>query len=825
MIRRRRCQYLTLAVIVLHVIVFSLISARSREKLLPLRDLATSLSEYAAALKERRTFPFDAWTDKIFANYLNETAKDDRKARLAALATNSSALGADRMAVKVPEFFKNDSDNPILVPFEPRLTLGMILNDYNEHLIKSEQHDVDAFEYTLPVFHWSDWTDLSVLNPYFMSFGKDRETCKLFGKTPRKTKSNPNPVKKSPHWCLEDTDVAFLYHENVNLDDRKRAALKEILQSPLRTGFHVDRFGGKNPHDSRKLEAASYLNDFMDKPLSVVLLLPHPSGRSKSIKLNVNGEVGSRVRLSQSELARSVANRLDRVDLREELKRLAAKFKDDESSRYSSHLELQHEDFLETSNERLIELSKKSNVNAHERNYMESLLTTLSGVPPTKYFFEASLHKSTPNWSWSGHYDWRFYKDIINFSDLQPPSLHGLTSAWLRLVNAQKLRSWVAHGTLLSWFWNGINFPWDADVDVQMPISDLHELARQFNQSIIVDFGTDLNGEVKTGRYFLDVGTWISHREFGNGRNNIDARFIDVDTGLYIDITALAISNTVAPSIYDKNLPSSLKRKKGQSMDEHEVERNTVLQVYNCRNRHFSSLKDLSPLKLTYVEGVPAYVPSNFISILEREYEEGGLAEQKYKKYVFLPRLRIWYPFDPVSRFVIDKGKDFKPILQLGSERSKASNNIDKMAVYTMSDEDYLELMARESSLLAEYVVTRDVTLLHQKEIKQLVKGKSTESLLLDEGNLIHTITPFRRDFMKYKHVKDEFFFDLQVEKVMDEMTKFRQGISRTTKLESKTEKEEKPSEHVNISKTSGSPAVLFQPVGAAPERPRPAEE
>lgn len=59
----------------------------------------------------------------------------------------------------------------------------------------------------------------------------------------------------------------------------------------------------------------------------------------------------------------------------------------------------------------------------------------------------------------------------------------------------------------------------------------------------------------------------------------------------------------------------------------------------------------------------------------------------------------------------------------------------------------------------------------------------------------------------------------------MDEMTKFRQGISRTTKLESKTEKEEKPSEPVNISKTSGSPAVLFQPVGAAPERPRPAEE
>lgn len=821
MIRRRRCQYLALAVIALHLIVISLIGTQSPEKLLPLKNLTNTLRDYAVLLRERNSFAFDAWTDKIFSNYLEDPSTESKDIKIAALSVNGSAYGADKTAVSIPAFLKDESENPILLPFEPRFTLGMILNEYNEQLKNDVGASPATFEYTLPVFHWSDWTDLSALYPHFMSAGENRQSCKMFGKTPRKTRKNPNPQATAPNWCIDDSQIAHLYHENLVADERKQACLKEILQSPLRTGFHVDQYGGRTPHALKKVEAALYLNDFMDKPLSIVLLLPHPSGRLRSIRLNVNQEVGSRVRLLHSDLAKSVAGRADEVDIREELCRLASYYEDESSDTYHPTIELQHEDFVEDLRLRLQELLAKETLTPHERNYALSLNLSISGVEPTKYLYEAQLHRSTPNWAWGSHYDWRFYKSIINFLDLQAPALHSLTQAWLRFINAQHLQSWVAHGTLLSWYWNGINFPWDADVDVQMPITDLHVLARNFNQSIIVDFGTDINGEVKTGRYFLDIGTWISLREFGNGLNNIDGRFIDMDTGLYIDITGLSISNMVAPKEYDRKLPRGLRRtNKDRFMDDLEVARNNYLQIYNCRNRHFASLKDLSPMKLTYVEGVPAYVPNNYMVMLQREYNEGGLMEQKFKRYVYLPRLRIWHPFDKVSQFVVGKGKDFQPMLELGPDKSKALNKIDKMAVYTMSDEDYLELMVREKLLLVEYLTTREVTALHENEMKKLLKNKPTEDLLLENEKLIHQFPSFRRDYIRYARAKEDFSFDEKVVELTNEMMSFRQGLEPGMKQNTR-EMDVERSEQVNSKKDGPDPVVMFQPKGAALERPR----
>lgn len=828
MIRRRRCQYLVIAVIALQLVVISLIGTQNSDKLLPLKDLTNSLRDYAVLLQERNTFPFDAWADKIFRNYLEDQTIDNKEIKIAALSVNSSAYGADETAVQLPSFFKDDTENPILLPFEPHLTLGMILNEYNEQLRASGGPNPSTFDFTLPVFHWADWTDLSALYPHFMSAGENRQTCELFGRKARKTRKNPNPKASAPDWCMDDSNIAYLYHENIVTDEKKRGNLKEILQSPLRTGFHVDQYGGRTPHAQKRLEAASFLNDFMDKPLSVVLLMPVSSGRLRSIRLNVNQEVGSRVRLLHSELAKSVSSRVNKVDVRDELRYLAMYYEDVGTDAYEPTLELQHEDFMEDLRVRLKELSKKESLTAHERNYAESLALSVSGVEPTKYLYEAQLHKSTPNWAWGSHYDWRFYKSIINFSDLQAPALHSLTRAWLRFIDAQRLNSWVAHGTLLSWYWSGINFPWDADVDVQMPISDLHKLARDFNQSVIVDFGNDVEGEIKTGRYFLDIGTWISLRDFGNGRNNIDARFIDMDTGLYIDITGLAITDMVAPKEYDRKLPRELRRtNKDRSMDELEIERNTYLKVYNCRNKHFASLKDLSPMKLTYVEGVPAYVPNNYMLILQQEYNEGGLVDQKFKRYVFLPRLRIWHPFDKVSQFVLGKGKHFSPVLELGPDKSKALSNIDKMAVYTMSDEDYLELMVRERLLLVEYITTRDVTALHQKEMEKLFKNKLTKSLLFENDKLKYHFPSMRRDFLKYARAKEDFLFEQKVDELTQEMILFRKGVTRDVDVEE--DGGEEPATvptpaPVNTNKNGPNPVVMFQPVGAAPVRPMPNE-
>ena len=57
-----------------------------------------------------------------------------------------------------------------------------------------------------------------------------------------------------------------------------------------------------------------------------------------------------------------------------------------------------------------------------------------------------------------------------------------------------------------------ITIPWDSDIDVQMPILDLHKLSRYLNQSVIVDFGHDINN-IRLGRYFLTVPV-LYHKEF-----------------------------------------------------------------------------------------------------------------------------------------------------------------------------------------------------------------------------------------------------------------------------------------------------------------------
>merc|ERR1712227_18590 len=168
------------------------------------------------------------------------------------------------------------------------------------------------------------------------------------------------------------------------------------------------------------------------------------------------------------------------------------------------------------------------------QSYKQSLEYSLAETNPPKYFKEAKILKKEANWAHGGHYDWRFFAGLINFTDRQPPVLHGLLQAYLKFANANNITTWVAHGSLLSWYWNGVAFPWDNDIDVQMPIQDLHRLSREFNQSMIVDLGGESDQEVRYGRYFLDCGTFISHRTAGKGNNNIDARFIDVDTGFYI---------------------------------------------------------------------------------------------------------------------------------------------------------------------------------------------------------------------------------------------------------------------------------------------------
>lgn len=119
--------------------------------------------------------------------------------------------------------------------------------------------------------------------------------------------------------------------------------------------------------------------------------------------------------------------------------------------------------------------------------------------------------------------------------------------------------------------------PWDIDLDAQVTLGTLHYMARYLNGSTHAYRSLDTDGNVGqevdddggdkvmrgrrkrhqqqerrpqrydydgqshngTGLYLLDVNPHFT-APYGNGKNQIDARWIDTATGLFVDITGLA---------------------------------------------------------------------------------------------------------------------------------------------------------------------------------------------------------------------------------------------------------------------------------------------
>ena len=81
--------------------------------------------------------------------------------------------------------------------------------------------------------------------------------------------------------------------------------------------------------------------------------------------------------------------------------------------------------------------------------------------------------------------------------------------------------------------------PWDSDVDVMITESSIYYLAAYYNMSTFW-FKMPAQGKEKgKGRnYLLEINPNHINREQTDTLNRIDARWIDTETGLFIDITA-----------------------------------------------------------------------------------------------------------------------------------------------------------------------------------------------------------------------------------------------------------------------------------------------
>lgn len=76
--------------------------------------------------------------------------------------------------------------------------------------------------------------------------------------------------------------------------------------------------------------------------------------------------------------------------------------------------------------------------------------------------------------------------------------------------------------------------PWDSDIDVQVTESSMYYLAAYYNMSVF-HYRTP---RIPEGRdYLLEVNPNYKNRERTDVLNVIDARWIDTESGLFIDIT------------------------------------------------------------------------------------------------------------------------------------------------------------------------------------------------------------------------------------------------------------------------------------------------
>ena len=251
-------------------------------------------------------------------------------------------------------------------------------------------------------------------------------------------------------------------------------------------------------------------------------------------------------------------------------------------------------------------------------------------------------------------------------------------------------------------------FPFDLDIDIQMPIAELTRLTKEYNQTLVVE-----NPSEGYGKYLIDVGTFIHNRGISKNSNHIDARFIDVDSGIYIDITALSKSDAVTPQEYKDNRLVNIEK-----IDATDVE------IYNDRRKHFYTLPQLSPLRYSMMGGVPLYVPSTISDRLTFEYSE-GLSKYEFNNWFFVRRLNLWLQKDVIAA-AFKKEEVF-------NDNDTIDNGKLLAKIAAMTDDEVLGLLDNDDDVLVEYYLTKKLTDTHLKERSFLFDPLERDNSLEDE--------------------------------------------------------------------------------------------
>jgi hypothetical protein len=268
---------------------------------------------------------------------------------------------------------------------------------------------------------------------------------------------------------------------------------------------------------------------------------------------------------------------------------------------------------------------------------------------PDKFFHESTFDP---------HYDGRFAEQELPHHT-RAFHLQLLLKSYTETMNRIGINTWMMHGCLLGWWWNGRIMPWDSDVDVMVDERSIVELGSWWNMTVhhftakdlllldkeastrieeSEDEGTRLAKRmleeevVREGKkYLLEVNPNYINTSTKDEYNVIDARWIDTSTGLYIDITTVH----VAP------IPSQPPPSNSDDGDD--------IELYT-KDQHAYFSSQIFPLRESTFESVPVKIPYAYEQLLLEEYGPYALTDTYFNGYGFDPEKQEWAVADPTPQ-------------------------------------------------------------------------------------------------------------------------------------------------------------------------------
>jgi phosphorylcholine metabolism protein LicD len=157
--------------------------------------------------------------------------------------------------------------------------------------------------------------------------------------------------------------------------------------------------------------------------------------------------------------------------------------------------------------------------------------------------------------------------------------------------------------------------PWDDDIDVMLNEPGIHHLAAGYNMTVHTFFIPSLD---VSRSYLLEVNPHYSNATI-DADNAIDARWIDMESGLFIDITTIRRNRTADALGMD-----------GEMM---------------VKDRHHYFYDDIFPLRWSAFEGVKVRIPFAYTEVLVEEYGHEALTRRSFGNYFFDQERREWISF------------------------------------------------------------------------------------------------------------------------------------------------------------------------------------